>query len=228
MLKSLWIILSTLAIAHIIGLIGFATWLKRTDRLNGERLSQVRAIFVEPLSEEAARVAAEAAEEERLKLIAIEEGRIGTAPMTAEQRVGIIREFEDRQRQSDQIRDQYTDNLSRDIAEELEQLRLEREAFEAVKKAFEDERARIRELEGSAQFGKAVKQYETLKPDVAMRMLDSLLDLQKRGEVISYLNAMKPTAMSRILAEFEERDPALAAGLLQSVKEYGLELMADP
>ena len=66
MVKSLWIIISTLAIANLLALIGFGAWLHTSDRLDGERLERVRRIFAETRAAEQTRL-----DEEERKLYVI-------------------------------------------------------------------------------------------------------------------------------------------------------------
>jgi len=60
--RSLRTIITTLAIADILALAGFVGWLKMSDRLDMDRLEQVRSLFAETRAQQQAREAKEAQE----------------------------------------------------------------------------------------------------------------------------------------------------------------------
>lgn len=225
MMRALWNVLAALAIANIIGLVGFFGWLKANDRISGERMELVRAMFAKTIADElrakGLEEAAKAAEERQLQ----ETGRIGRIPLSAEDRVAVIREYEEVTREYQQRMQRETQDLRDALAQDRAQLAQERASFLAMKEAFERERAMLEELEGAEQFGRTVKLYESVKPEAARSMLQALLEQGDRRQVIAYLNAMKPATATKIVTAFQADDPALAADLLEGIRTHGLSVV---
>jgi hypothetical protein len=222
MIRSVWLIVSTIAVANLLALLGFAGWLIASDRLDLDRAESVREMIAITIGEEAEREReAEAeldAERERLE----EQGRLGGIPISASDRLNILREVDEVSRQRFERMERETRDLQRQLREELDAIAAERAAFETVRDAFEVRRAEIAELEQSKQFKRAMQLYESSKPEVAANMLESLLAQGNEQDVVSYLNAMKPMAARKVIEVFEGRDPVLAARLLEGVRNYGL------
>jgi len=85
----------------------------------------------------------------------------------------------------------------------------------------------IAELEGSEMFKKALATYEGLKPAASASMLLQLmrpgggtgaLDNAGADQAVAYLNAMEDRTRTKIIAEFQKQDPALAAELLERLR----------
>jgi hypothetical protein len=227
MLKSLWTGICVLAIANSLAIVLFFGWLKSSDRLSRDRVEAARLIFAKTVGEDQAK---KSEEEQALKQQAAKaeaEAKAALPPVTADLRAAIIREYEERTRQEKNRIQRETENLIETLTRRQEEFEKERTAFNAVKEAFEKQRAEIVRLEGDAQFQKSLKIYQSLKPDAAKAMLQRLIDSQKMTEVIAYLNAMKPSVATKIVAEFQKGDATLAADLLERLKVYGLALDAS-
>gem|GEM_PF-3776192 len=115
-----------------------------------------------------------------------------------------------------------TESLRRALAIERANIDAERKKFLARKKAFEDMRAQIEIAGRDSQFKKTVGLYESIKPAQAKDMLRALLDQGQEAQVVAYLNAMASRAASNIMKQFKD-DPALAAGLLERLRKFGLD-----
>lgn len=225
MMRSLWIAVSTLALANLMALGAFALWLNASGRLSRERIEKVREVFGSTVAEEQARLNAEkvAAEAEAKK--AVEAEREKRPPITAEQRLAIIREYEESQRQKGE-------RLQRETKDLLNQLELRRAEFDKQKSEFVAERDAFNKMReelarstGSEQFAKTLKVYETVKAADACAMMESLLSAGEGGreQVVAYLNQMQPRTSAKIIGEFRKKDPTLAADLLERLRTYGLE-----
>ena len=225
MIKSLWTILVTLAIANLLGFIVFVTWLMGTGRLSQERMFELRELFSptvevqEAMDEQAEREAA--ADAERQAVL----DQVGTPPISAKgrevfeeemarvvenQAVRTLREAKDRQ-----------DTLFKwqaDLEEREEAFRAEREAFELM-------RAEIQEREGDEQFAKALKVYEGLPPNEVADLFGEMVRQGDEDEVVSFLDAMKPRIAADVMSAVQGNDVGLAARLLGRLREHGL--MAD-
>lgn len=224
-MKGIWIIVSTLALANLLAILGLVAWLNATDRLDGSRIERVRALFAETVASEKARFEADEAARTLAELAAAEAEKKATAPLTSGESLSSLRDREEHNRQQvERLRREVEDlqrTLEREraaIDDDWRKLRAEREAFEAM-------RARIAAIEGGEQFERALRLYESLKPEQSVAMLQKLIDDGDTEQVVAYLNAMQTRTAAKILAEFP--DPALAADLLERLRTRGLEARAS-
>ncbi|MEM1424856.1 MAG: hypothetical protein AAGH64_12755, partial [Planctomycetota bacterium] len=192
MIKSLWTILVTLAIANLLGFIVFVTWLMGSGRLSEGRMIELRELFAPTVAVQEARDELEAREAAAALEKQEELDRIGTPPISARgrevfeeemarvvenQAVRTLREAKDRQ-----------DTLFKwqaDLEEREEAFRAEREAFERM-------RAEIREREGDEQFKKALKLYEGMPPNEVAELFAEMVRGGDEDGVVSFIDAMKP------------------------------------
>ncbi len=227
MLRNLKLLVSLLAIGNVAGLVGLVVWLAASDRINAERLQDVREVFAATIVEEqreADRLAAEeAARQEQLK----ELGRPGTTPIHADAVMDVINDRDEAARERYEREETSIRYLREDLENRRTALRLEQERFATMVENFEARRRALAEREGSEQFAKAVKIYSLTKPDEARDMMLNLIRDGQTDQVVSYLNAMKPDISQRIVSAFIETDPNLAADLLERLRTHGLELPDD-
>ncbi len=225
MMRSLWIAVSTLALANLMALGAFALWLNASGRLSRERIEKVREVFGMTVAAEAAQRAGQQAAAEAEAKKAEEQAREKRPPISAEQRLAIIREYEETQRQKNE-------RLQRETRDLLNQLEIRRADFDkqkaeflAERDAFQMMREELARNTGSEQFAKTLKVYETVKAADAAAMMESLLAAGDTGreQVVAYLNQMQPRTSAKIVGEFRKKDSALAADLLERLRTYGLE-----
>ena len=223
MIRSLWTIIVTIAIANMLGFTIFLAWLSVTDRLSADRVNDLRELFSETVAMQEA--ADEQAEKEASAQAAIDADRaaIGTPPITAQGKSKYIDEIAQsaeqraiRTAREAQDRQETLFQWQRDLDKREAKFRAEKERFEAV-------RAEIKEREGSEQFKKTLKIYESLPPDQAASILTQLVQQGDEDQVVSFLNAMKPRIAGDITGTIEADDPALAARLLERLREHGVE-----
>lgn len=219
-MRGLKLIVGMLAVANVLALAGFFGWLKSTDRLSGERVQKIRAMLAETVTAEKARLAAEQAEAEAAKNKDEEIRQQQQPPLTAAEQLAVGREGEDMRRQIVERLRREAEDLRRTLQRERDEveasaarLKREREEFEAMRK-------RIAELEGSQQFEKSVKLYESLKPAQTRGMFEQLIARGETDQVVAYLNAMQSRAATKVLAEF--KDPKVASDLLERLRTRGL------
>lgn len=226
MIRSLWIILSTIAVANLLALIAFFGWLGATDRVNVARLEATRSIFGETLVE--ARLKQEQEEKARAVRDAEEAefAKIGRAPLPADHRMDIIREYEEIARQREQRIQRETQDLRRMLLADREALEQDRATFEQERAEFFAMRDRLTQLQKSEQFEKTVRMYESLKPDQSRSMMASLIQQGQTEQVIAYLDAMQARTSSRVISEFQKEDPVMAANLLERLRTLGVEARA--
>ncbi len=85
-------------------------------------------------------------------------------------------------------------------------------------------RERLKDIEGSEQFVKALNVLKESKPKDSKEMLNVLIEDGKREQVVSYLSALATGIRTEIIAEFIKAEQAeLAAGLLESIRMRGQE-----
>lgn len=218
-MRTLWTIISVLAVAHLLALALFVGWLVADDRLNGDRLERIREMLRERSSEEIARLETERAEQAIAQEQAAEAARMRGVPIPAS---ALIEE--------DQVTGAYAtqvnlrqmralEDLRRSLWRERDDLDREWERLSAEQAAFDQYLQGLAETTGTEQFKKAIATLEGQKPADAAAWLQSLLGAGKTDEVVSYLNEMDERARNKVFAVF---DPALAADLLERLRTRGL------
>jgi len=222
MIRSLWMILSTIAIANIFAVAFFIAWLAASDRLDAGRIQEAKAIFVETRAVEAAREKVESRRADAEAAELAELAKQGQPPITAEQRSRIISDYVELINQRTERTRRETQNLIDTLLAQQARLKEDQEELQREREAFESMRAEVVEREGSEQFAKALKIYESVKAETAVGMLRELITDGQTDQVVSYLNAMKPRSASAVIATLEDDDPALAADLLERLRVHGL------
>lgn len=222
-MRTLWLIISTLALANLLALIGGGVWLVVSGRVDRDRVDAVREMFAltveqqtidEDEAERLLEAEAEAAEE------ALRQKR---PPLTAEQQLALSSSIMEiaALRQGRMVRE--ADDLRVSIGADRQELERLQEAFEQKVKDFDQRRALILEQEGAQQFRQTVDLYRSLKPKASKAMMSSLIRVNEIDTVIAYIDALPVRTASKIISEFEKEDPALAADLLERLRRLGTE-----
>lgn len=220
-MKKVWAIVSALAVANLLGLLGFVGFLAATNRLDAARVESVRRLLGETVAERQAREAVEKAAASDAAVVEARLAQEGMAPRTAAERIEGADEVDATARQRvDRLRREVED-LQRTLTRGKAELEAGWAKLDADRKAFEEMRQRIASLEGSEQFEKALRLYESLKPQQAQALLQQLINQGEIDQAVGYLNAMQTRTASKALAEF--KDPAVAADLLERLRTRGLE-----
>ena len=234
-MRNLWTIISVLAVANLFAIGSFVGWLGASGRLDRERLDDLKLLLGETTAEREARLADERAQEEaRQREIEQLEDRVQTlmtSPMTAEELVRL-------QQEAAMAADQRMTRAMRKLEDLRNLLARERaetdrlgEAIEIQRAAFEARIAERDNLLGQTQFRTAVDTLQGLRPPAAMNVLMAMWDgqapppegdLDGQAIVVEYLRAMEGRQRNKILAEFEEQDPTLAAVLLERLRTDGV------
>jgi len=223
--KSIWTVISVFCLANLLAIAGFFGWLRATDRLNLDRVREVRAAFTETISAEKSRLS-EAAKRAELERQAAEEAvKRARPPMSAMEQLSLRLETNEAERQRSERARQEIDALRQALLKERAALEADRAALEAARRDFEDMRRRIAEQEGQEQFKKTLTVLQALKPDevrsTLQQILDSNTDGMGRETTIGYLNAMPDRVRTKVIAEFIRQDPKLAADLLEGLRLRG-------
>lgn len=224
MVRSIWIVISTMAIANLFLIAGFVGWLHTSGRLDSARVERVRLMLAPTIAEEQAEQQRKETEAAAEAAAAEANAQVGTKPLSAEQKIAGAVVSEEVQSQQARRVQRETADLINTLLLEREELDRRRAAFQREVEAFEAMRKMLAEEEGSEQFQKAVQIYQSVKSGEAKNMMGSLIRGGKKDQVVSYLNALPPRTTSKIIAEFEKEDPAQAADLLERLRILGTAL----
>jgi hypothetical protein len=223
-MKTLWSILSIVAVAHLLAIAGIIAYLVGTGRLDAPRMREVRQLMSETSTQRDARLEQDKIKAARDAAAAQSAAKIGTPPVTAADALDLKLE----QSQIDLTR---LESLKRDVqvlqetlARERAALDTERSAFTKARQDFEQAREVVRKTESDAQFKKALATIEGLKADKAKATLQTLIEQQQTDQVVSYLNAMQERTRTKVLDEFIKSDPKVAADLLERLRTRGMSV----
>ena len=236
-MKRLVTAFAALAVVNLLGILGAVGWLAATQRLSGARVDAIRAILHEPVPVEAARLEAEqqaAVAEQPV----VEEPLPETPPLGAEQLVSMRQEIGQAAEFRLQKMDRESATLSLTTKIELQRLDDQRAKFVRERDAFNAMRDQIAAVKGDEQFQAALSVLTTVKPDKAKAMLQEIIE-GRAGEVgladtagmtgldraVAYLDEMDEMVRGKVMAEFVDDSPTLAAELLERLRTFGL--MAD-
>lgn len=229
-MKSLWTILSVIALANIIAIGGFVGWLRATGRLDVERVRELRATFSETIADQKAREKAAADQAEAGRKLAEEEAKKSRPPISAMEQLSLRLETNEVERQRNERARQEIDALREGLLKERAALDGDKAALEKARAEFEEMRLRIAEQEGGEQFRKTINVLQALKPDEVRTTLQQIMDSSKDGKgreiALGYLNALPDRTRTRVVAEFVRQDPKLAADLLEGLRMRGLAARA--
>jgi hypothetical protein len=222
-MKSLWSIVSFLAVAHMLALLMFVGWLWQSNRLDAQRLSTVRELFAMTIPD-AARAADAAREAELAEAeAALAEQRRIAPPVSSAARINHMSQLEEIEQRTlrrieqekTALRDQLTAGLARLDEREV--------ALQQEHEAWEQSIQTQRERRESEQFAKTVRQYEAVRPRQGKEMLMELIKDGEMLQAVAYLDAMNARASSRILGEFKTPEEIrLATELLEQLRMFGI------
>lgn len=229
-MRTLWTILSVMAVAHLLALLGVAGWLWGTGRADAATIERVRQVLRDPPEDRDARTTERAQSVEETSL-----------PMPASSADAIalrLQQDEAQQQRLERMRNEAR-TVSAMVAREMRTLDQRRAELDAERDAFESMRDRIVALEGDEQFRKALSVLAGLKPADAKATLMELIGGQAgaaapingwgdgRSQAVAYLDAMPSRTRSKVMAEFVADDPALAADLLERLRTHGIVAQAS-
>ena len=229
-MKTLWTIISVIALANFLALGGVVGWLFTSGRLDTQRIENIRDMFAETVGERDARMALEKAEAESLVLVSDEANGAGHALVGGSvNRLLLQEEIFEGSFAKYQLLQRQVDDLASVLNEREITLKKWEQDLTAREDRFTRKRQELADLEGSEQFRKTVSTYENVKAAVAKSMMMTLLEAapgrsaeEGTDLVVAYLNAMSGRKRTKIIAEFQETNPQLAATLLERLRTRGL------
>ena len=223
-MRSLWNIISFLAVVHLLALVMFMIWLWQSQRLTTQRLGQVREMFSISASEEraGAEKALKDADDQRLR--DAEELRKNDPPLDSASQVQHISLIRMQEEQARRRLDDEKQKLLQQLAQSTTLMNQQQADFERERLAWELSTKDDHQRKTDEQFLQTVKQYEQLPPKQGKRMLMELVNQNQMDQAVAYLHAMNARAASKILKEFKT-DPeiALATKLLERLRTFGKE-----
>lgn len=221
-MKSIWTIVSTLALANLLAIVGFVGWLSATDRLNRERITAIRTLLAGTVSQEQAEKSAADAAAQKALVEQADAARLARPATSATDKIQQTRSAEEAQHQSKLRLESELRSLQEFLVRENDRLQGWEVELKARQSAFEAQRKALRETEGTEQFKKVLATLGGVKAKEAQSMLSELMTLGKKDEVIGYLNALDERARAKIVSEFNKVDPAMAAELLERLRTHGM------
>ncbi len=222
-MKTIWSIVSFLAVVHMLALATFAVWLWHSDRLDGARVQQVRELFSMTIPE--AQVAAKRAETQ-VKAELAERKELAFRADPPFSSAAAIELGSQVTRHTDQEIRRLEDAKQRRLAQLAESQRLFEEQ-EAASKArverWEETAAAEVSRKTDEQVAKTVKLLESLPPKQAKQKIVELASTGKTDQAVAYLNAMKPRLAAKVLGAFKTAaENKLATDLLEQLRTFGL------
>ncbi len=228
-MKTIWNIVSFLAVVNLLALGLAAGWLGWTGRLDEDRLTAVQEIFRVPTSEAARLI------DERRQLEAVEAEqaldlkRWGQMPFSTEGAIDAQEQYRDLerlgelrlQRQAATLVEEIDQQAARRLAElSAREVKISRR--EAKIKAIED---RLRD----ADFKVMVADLEAMDADAALAVLEDFLAREKDDLVVDVLATLDEERRQEILEGFVDRGrPEMAGQLLLRLRDRTANGADDP
>jgi flagellar motility protein MotE (MotC chaperone) len=215
MMRTLWNVVSFLAVVHLLAGVMFVGWLWHSRRLDDDRIQQMRALLAEPVSD--APVVTEAPSDEpepESRAAALSSGaQVELTSMLREQMAQSVRWLEDEKRLLTVQLERATAQIERQKQDFMDRQSQWEQSVEAERQRRIDE-----------QFGKVVRQLESVPPRQAQQILANLVDEGRPEQAVAYLDGMNPRAAAKIIREFKTaEDTRLATELLERLRTFGLE-----
>ena len=174
-MKKLWTILSILAIANLLAMIGFVGYLKATDRLSMDRMRELREQFTSTVTQDNAKKAEAEAAKKAAEAKAAEEIKANKPPLNAEQQLATRVELSQLDQQRLQRLREEIEGLRKTLASERADLDRRQAKFDADQKAFADQVAQFTQSAGDEQFKKTLGILQSVKAKEAKVMLTEML-----------------------------------------------------
>ena len=223
-MRSIWLAVSVLAVANVLALLAFFGWLRATDRLDGARFEQVRAIFAPTVAQVKAEEQKKTAQAEADAKTAAEKARLSKPGVTTEDELQARFDATEIDRQRRQRIHDEIGQLQKILGEKIDQLDRLNAQIAQAKVEFEAMTRNARQQATDQQFKKTLSVLEGLKPAPATTLLRQTIDASAAGKdlTVSYLNAMEEETRTNILQEWTKTDPKVAAELLDRLRTRGL------
>jgi len=222
-MKSIWMIITVVALANLLALGGFVAWLKATDRIDGDRVRRIREILSVTVGQERTVLEAAAQQAEANAKQEQDAARLAVPPETAAEKIASAADTDDAQLQAVTRRRRELDDVLRVIERQRAELDTKAAAVTAERAAFDAGRKKIEQAMADAQFKKALATLEAQKPADAKNVLEAMIGEGKSWQAVAYLSAMDERVRAKVLAEFAKGNGAVAADLLEQLRTHGVK-----
>ncbi len=223
-MKTLWRLLSILAIANLIAIAAFVGWLWQTGRMDAQRFELLKTILASSTSEDAARLEEENLIAEEAARVAAEGRKLLEAPFTRIEQIAASERFEERAQLAMKTLNDEQARLASEIGEREDAVANREGALDARRAAWEQAIADEKQRETSEQFKKAVKLLEGMPPKQSKEWILELVANGKVEQAVKYLDAMSGTKSANLLKAFKSPAEAkTATDLLERLRSLGLE-----
>ena len=223
-MKTLWNVVSFLAVVHLLALVLFVVWLWQSDRLSRDRMESLRDLLAPTLAEAEAAAEASAKEAESLRAMEEADARRRRLPMSSEMQIEHIGHLEEIEQRAIRRLKSEREHLTEQLASNLRQLQSREAEFEAERRAWEEAIAAERERRTDEQFAKAVRQLESVPPRQGKAIMVELVRDNQIDQAVAYLDAMNARASSKILEQFRtDEEVRLATELLERLRRFGID-----
>lgn len=222
-MKTMWTIVSFLAVVNLLALLLFVGWLSMSGRLNAHRVEEIRWMLAMTVAEAEAQ-AEEAERDAAAERKAMEEEiRRLSPPVSSEVRIEQISRMEEMERRAHRRLDDERRLRLADIERAADNLESRKAEFEASRHAWNEQiRAEI-ERRRDEQFAKTVIQYESVPPRQAKNMMLELIRDGEMDQAVAYLDAMNARNAAQIIQEFKaDEELRLATELLERLRSFGV------
>ncbi len=221
-MRTVWNTISFLAVVNLLALAMFIAWMWQTDRLDAQRVEELRAMLAMTIPD--AKAAAALAQEEAV-LAADEQAEVALRQnpgLPAADRIKTLtsaRKVE--QRTVRRIHDEKA-QLSRSLALQEARTYEQRAALEAERKAMEGGFSSEQERYAEGQLKKVVKLLESQPPKQTKKELVQLVIEGKKDQAVLYLDAMSARGRGKVFREFKtDAEVKLATELLERIRTLG-------
>lgn len=223
-MKALFVALVVLAVANFIATLGFVGWLVQSDRLDMERVRQLRTRLAVTISDEKAAADAEAKKAEEAAKAAEAAAKAAKPPLTASEQLAARLEATelDKERLARLRRD--VESLQKRLADQTAQLAKERADLAEERRVLAGMNSQSIDKVAQEQFVKALNVLSSLKPAAAKSLLSQMLSGQAPDPAAT---AAAPAANGRPPAPGQAQSDAKAqAERMRKVVQY-LDAMED-
>lgn len=223
-MKSLWNIVSFLAVVNLLAFAMLMVWLWQSDRLSSTRVQQLREILSLTVTQEKASHDEAEQKAQAEAATALNEQIQANPPVESVAQLRQITLIKYEQEQARRRLEDERNVLLTALNTESARLEEQRAELERQKTAWESAVHQERQRKNDEQFLQTVRQLEQLPAKQGKQMIVELIDTKQSKTVVAYLDAMSPRACAKILKEFKtEAEIKLATELLEQLRTFGLE-----
>ncbi len=174
-MKKLWNIFAVIAIANLLAMVGFVGWLRVTDRLNIDRVRELRQRMSVTISQYKATMAQDDANKLSEEAMAAAEAKASKLPLNAEQQLATRVELSQLDQQRLQRLREEIEALRRSLSQERIDLDQRQAVLEADRAAFAEQTRQFTADSGDEQFKKTLGVLQSLKAKEAKAMIEEMI-----------------------------------------------------